>query len=135
MGRGSRSVGLELGSVSSSSSSSSSSSASGWSGSSGLEEEVAQAHRGVLAAHRPALPAGEVLEVGGLLAEDAEQGLAPGVVAAEGVVGVLGHPLDGEPEEVDPVARREVELQGVGLLEEVDGQGQQLGRRRTGGGT
>ena len=51
----------------------------------GVEEEVAQAHRRVLAAHRPALPPGEVLEVGGLLSEDAEQGLAPGFVPAEGV--------------------------------------------------
>ena len=41
----------------------------------GVEEEVAQAHRGVLASHRPALPPGEVFQVGGLLAEDAERGL------------------------------------------------------------
>src|SRR5262245_58566718 len=47
------------------------------------EEEVAEAHGGVLAAHRPALAAGQVLEVGRLLAQHADQGLAPGGVAAE----------------------------------------------------
>ena len=93
----------------------------------GVEEEVAQAHRRVLAAEGPALAAGEVVEVGGLVAQDAEQRLAPGLVAAERVLGVLGHPLDGEAEEVDAVAGREVELQRVGLLEELDGQRQQLG--------
>ena len=78
-----------------------------------------------------ALAAGEVLEVGGLFAEHAEKGLAPGGVAADRMAGVLGHPLDREPQQVDPVAGREVELELVRLLEELDRQGQEsvLGER------
>ncbi len=98
----------------------------------GAEEQVAQAQRRVLAAHGRALAAGQVLEVGRLFAQHAEQRLAPGGVAAERMARVLGHPLDREPQQVDPVARREVELELVRLLEELDRQGQQcvLGERQ-----
>ena len=53
----------------------------------GVEKEVAQTHRGLGITHRSTLPTGEVFEVGGLVAKDTEERLAPGVVAAQGVLG------------------------------------------------
>src|SRR6516162_1702648 len=60
----------------------------------GAEEQVAEPKRGVLAAHCAPLAAGEILEVGGILAQHAEQGFAPCGIAAYWMRGVLSHPLD-----------------------------------------
>ena len=79
----------------------------------GVEEEVAQAERQGVVAQGSAAGSGHLLEVGGLFAEDAHQRLAPGGVLGHRVFGVLGHALDGEPQQVDAVARREVEFQFV----------------------
>ena len=72
------------------------------------------------------------LKVGRLFAQHAEKGLAPGGVAAQRMGRVLGHALDREPQQVDPVARREIELETMRLLKKLDRQGQEciLGERQ-----
>jgi hypothetical protein len=76
----------------------------------GAEEEVSEAERGMVAAEGPPLAAREVVMVGGLIAQDARRRLAPG----------------GIEEDLDPVAGREVELELLRLLEQLDPRRQEL---------
>src|SRR5271157_3458731 len=93
-----------------------------------IEKKITQSERSMLAAEGPATTAGEILQVTGLLAQDTVEGLAPCSVAAHRMCGVLSHTLDREPQDVDAVPRREIELELVGLLQELDRQRQQFGR-------
>jgi hypothetical protein len=87
--------------------------------------------RGLLSAESAALAPRQFVEIAGLLAEYAQQRLAPGSVLAKRMLAFLSHALDGEAQQIDAVARREIELQFVGLLQKLDGQSQQfrLGER------
>src|SRR5438093_1122538 len=73
-------------------------------------EEVAEAHGGEFAAEGLFFALGEGVEVDGVFAEALDEGFLPGLVAADGVLGVAGHALDGVAEHVDAVSRAEVEF-------------------------
>ena len=115
-------------SSSSSSSSSNSSSASGWSGSPGLKKRsprpIGACWPPIARRFRRARSSRSAASSPRTQIRDSRQASS----RRERVLRVLGHPLEREPEEVDPVARGEVELELVGLLEELDRQGQQVGR-------
>ena len=76
----------------------------------GVVEEVAQAHGGEFAAEGLFFVLGEGVEVDGVFAEALGEGFSLGLVAADGVVGVGGHALEGVAEEVDAVSWAEVEF-------------------------
>ena len=112
-----------------------SASASGWSGSSAVEEEVAQAERQrVLSPHGCRACGSGPGSSRSAASSPRTQTSASRQAASLGhrVFGILRHALDGEPQQVDAVARREVELEFVGLLEELDGQARAVRLAREG---
>jgi hypothetical protein len=89
------------------------------------EEEVTQAEGRVLVSEGRSFSAGESLEVYGFLSQNVVERFTPGGVSAHGMGGILSDSFDGEAEKVNAVARGEVELELVRLLEEFNSQGEE----------
>ena len=92
-----------------------------------VEEEVAQSHRHRVPAERSLSPLGGFVEIGRVRAEAIDERLLPDLILPHGMGLVLSQPLHRVPQHVDAVARREVEIELMRLLEEIDRQVEHLG--------